>query len=637
MSKKKKVVFHSNYSRVFTGFGKNAKNILKYLEETGKYDIVEFSNGVAWGHEELKTLPWKAIGSYPNDQPTINHISQDPVAAKAAGYGAYRIDKMIEEERPDVYIGSEDIWAFDGYYGKKWWSKINTMIWTTLDSLPILPSADYAAKKTNNFFVWSSFAENDMRSRGINNVQTLHGSIDTSKFYRIKEKRRDELRRRHNLADHFVIGFVFRNQLRKSIPKLIKGFKIFKEQNPKVKAKLLLHTHWPECWDINRLIKDNGVDPNDVVTTYFCKNCKQYEVKSYSGQDIDCPLCGAKRSQDTTNINHGVSESQLNEVYNLMDVYCHPFTSGGQEIPIQEAKLTELITLVTNYSCGEDSCKEGSGGIPLSWSEYWEHGTQFIKASTCENSIAYNLKKVLNMSPEKRRSLEKEARKYVLENYSIEVIGKQLEEIIDAMPEVQWDFNMEDELRDPNYVPQQAQNNVEFLIDIYANVLRMEMTEQCDGVQYWLNELNSQKIDRNGVLRYFHNVAIEENQKIQNKPIDLADLLDDDEGRRLLFIMPRSIGDIYISTSLFADLKKNYPDYNLYISTLPEYFEILDGNPYVHRVIPYSREMDNPYWLEGQGKHKGYFDIALHPYFGTQVNHDYHHNGKDVISFDIRS
>ena len=65
-----------------------------------------------------------------------------------------------------------------------------------------------------------------------------------------------------------------------------------------------------------------------------------------------------------------------------MDVYCHPFTSGGQEIPIQEAKLVELITLVTNYSCGEDHCTKESGGLPLDWSEYREPGTQFIKAST---------------------------------------------------------------------------------------------------------------------------------------------------------------------------------------------------------------------------------------------------------------
>ena len=84
----------------------------------------------------------------------------------------------------------------------------------------------------------------------------------------------------------------------------------------------------------------------------------------------------------TTNIKAGVNESQLNEIYNLMDVYCHPFTSGGQEIPVQEAKLTELITLVTNYSCGEDCCGPDTGGLALDWAEYREPGTQFIKAST---------------------------------------------------------------------------------------------------------------------------------------------------------------------------------------------------------------------------------------------------------------
>ena len=61
---------------------------------------------------------------------------------------------------------------------------------------------------------------------------------------------------------------------------------------------------------------------------------------------------------NTTSVGGGVSEA-VKQIYNLMDVYCHPFTSGGQEIPIQEAKLTELVTLVTNYSCGEEQCEEG--------------------------------------------------------------------------------------------------------------------------------------------------------------------------------------------------------------------------------------------------------------------------------------
>jgi len=45
-----------------------------------------------------------------------------------------------------------------------------------------------------------------------------------------------------------------------------------------------------------------------------------------------------------------------------------------------EAKLTELITLVTNYSCGEDCCSEDSAGLALEWAEYREPGTQFIKS-----------------------------------------------------------------------------------------------------------------------------------------------------------------------------------------------------------------------------------------------------------------
>ena len=153
---------------------------------------------------------------------------------------------------------------------------------------------------------------------------------------------------------------------------------------------------------------------------------------------------------NTTNTAAGVSESQLNEVYNLMDVYCHPFTSGGQEIPLQEAKLTELITLVTNYSCGEDSCNPESGGIPLDWAEYREPGTQFIKATTYPSSISKNIKKVYNMKPNKRRAQEKKSRDYVIKQYSSESIGKKLESIIDEMPEVNWNFDFSFKQRNPH-------------------------------------------------------------------------------------------------------------------------------------------------------------------------------------------
>jgi glycosyltransferase involved in cell wall biosynthesis len=122
-----------------------------------------------------------------------------------------------------------------------------------------------------------------------------------------------------------------------------------------------------------------------------------------------------------------------------MDVYVHPFTSGGQEIPIQEAKLTELITLVTNYSCGEEMCQPGAGSFILDWAEYREQGTQFRKASTYPSSIAKQLTKVYEMKYEDRRKIGKQAREWVINNFSMEQIGKQIETFIDNCPDINFD------------------------------------------------------------------------------------------------------------------------------------------------------------------------------------------------------
>ncbi|MBT7437991.1 MAG: glycosyltransferase, partial [Cellvibrionales bacterium] len=364
--KKKKILFHSNFSRAYTGFGKNAKNVLSYLYRTGKYEIIEAANGHIKTSAKLSKMPWECIGTLPDDPSKIEMINKDPALARQAGYGSETIDELIKEIKPDVYIGAEDVWGFNNFWNKKWWNKINCAIWTTIDSQPILPLAVDAAPKIKNYFVWASFAEREMKKLGHDHVKTLRGAIDTDFYFKTIKSYRKNLRQRFDISDDtFIIGFVFRNQLRKSVPNLLEGYKLFCKKNPKVKAKLLLHTSWSEGWDILRLLKEKGIHHSNVLTTYYCSACKRYHVKPFSGEENDCPYCKSKKTFSTTNVKNGVSENQLNEVYNLMDVYCHPFTSGGQEIPVQEAKLAELVTLVTNYSCGEDCCTEESGGLPL--------------------------------------------------------------------------------------------------------------------------------------------------------------------------------------------------------------------------------------------------------------------------------
>lgn len=631
--KKKKVLIHSNHCKAYTGFGKHTKNILLYLQKTGKYDLVEFSNGIKWGDPSLQNLPWKCEGSLPNSPSLLKKLNEDPSLARSASYGAYSIDKIIEREKPDLYIGIEDIWAFSGYTDKKWWNKINCMIWTTLDSLPILPEAEKSAHKIKHYYTWASFAQKSLNKIGHEHVKTLHGALDTKNFKRLSDEERLRMRTYFKTQDDFIIGFVFRNQLRKSVPNLLEGFKIFCNQNPKCSAKLLLHTNWSEGWDIPRLIKEKGIDPNRVLTTYVCEKCKSFEIKKFTTEKEDCPFCGAKKSQKTTSTKLGVSETQLNQIYNNMDVYCHPFTSGGQEIPIQEAKLTELITLVTNYSCGEDCCTDEAAGFGLSWNEYREPGTQFIKASTNPDSIASQLRKVFRMKDDKRSEMGKQAREFVIKNYSIEAVGAQLEKIIDDMPEPDWDFDFTSNPKNPDYNPPEIESDSAWIKDIYKNILDMEIIDSDEGHKHWLKRLNDD-MSREDVLKYFKQVATKENDK--NKKVDFADLLDkDDEGKRILISMPQSIGDIYLCTSLFKNMKELYPEYNIYFATKPEYFDILDGNPYLHKVIPYDKNLDNLTAMEGQANHKGFFEIAFLPFIGTQRMLNYIHNGKDKIQFDI--
>ena len=97
-----------------------------------------------------------------------------------------------------------------------------------------------------------------------------------------------------------------------------------------------------------------------------------------------------------------------------------------------------------------------------------------------------------------------------------------------------------------------------------------------------------------------------------------------------------SLRYIFYLSSILPSIKKLYPDYNIYFITNPEFFEILDGNPYVHKVIPYDPQLDDSFTLEGRGDHDGYFDIAYFPNTSTQKFVSYTHNCKDKTDFKLQ-
>jgi glycosyltransferase involved in cell wall biosynthesis len=626
--RKKKVLIHSNFCKMFTGFGKHKKNLLKYLYKTGKYEIIELSNGFQWSDEKIKYTPWDNYGMLPDDPELLQQAMSDQVRKNAAGYGAEMIDHAIKELNPDIYLGIEDIWAFRPFFDKPWWNKINCIIHTTLDSLPILKDAVEAANKIKNYYVWASFAEKALNKLGHNHVKTIHGSVDTENFYKLDKASRLKLRKFFKTDDNFIIGFVFRNQLRKSVPNLLDGFKLFNQKNPEAKAKLLLHTHWSEGWNIPQLLTEKEIDFNSVLTTYFCKNCSHYNIRPFSGQGVNCVFCKSEKSCDTTNVKNGVDERQLNEIYNLMDVYCHPFTSGGQELPIQEAKLNELITLVTNYSCGEDSCSEESGGFPLNWSEYREPGTQFIKATTSSEHISEQLEYVYKMPESEKNKLGKKSRKYIIDNYSIEVIGRKFEELFDSLPYIDENLELEQETYNPYYSPDNSLDDKKWVESLYSNMLG---SIDSKGVEHWMERLKKD-LKRDNVLMYFRKVAKDKLDSVEFEKIK-TELLKNKEEKRIAFIQPDGEENVILSSSLLSSIKIKYPDYKIYYITKSQNFDLINSNPNVDELIKYSQEMADPIKLEGKGDKKGLFDIVFAPHLS--INNNYYRNCKDSLEYNI--
>ncbi|MCH7760178.1 lipopolysaccharide heptosyltransferase II [candidate division TA06 bacterium] len=64
---------------------------------------------------------------------------------------------------------------------------------------------------------------------------------------------------------------------------------------------------------------------------------------------------------------------------------------------------------------------------------------------------------------------------------------------------------------------------------------------------------------------------------------------------KILLTRLSSIGDIVLATSLLKPLRENYPEGEIVMAVMSPYLPLLQGNPYLSRVIPFEKD----------GKHRG--------------------------------
>jgi hypothetical protein len=212
----------------------------------------------------------------------------------------------------------------------------------------------------------------------------------------------------------------------------------------------------------------------------------------------------------------------------------------------------------------------------------------------------------------KRASLGKKSRQFVIDNYSIEVVGKKLESIIDAMPDHDYNFSFKKEKRDPNYIPPNIENDSEWLVDIYKNILKVDLDHNDEGHKHWMESLKN-GATRQSILDYFKSVAVQENSNIDNsKLIDLKDLIKNEGNKKALFCINTSEEDVLLVSSLLESFKSKNENCDIFFATDPMFFPIIDCNPNIKRCIPYQDGLEDERSMLGSGlKEKyRYFDFC---------------------------
>ena len=137
-----------------------------------------------------------------------------------------------------------------------------------------------------------------------------------------------------------------------------------------------------------------------------------------------------------------------------------------------------------------------------------------------------------------------------------------------------------------------------------------DMTKDKPEVIHWINFLSQDrnKMDlKNGLVDTFRNVAAQKNA--ENNPVDFKTLLLNNGKKDFLIVCPMSAGDILYSSSLLESFRKSYPaeEWNLYFACQPEFFELLDLNPFIDKILPHQPFMDNEIMCIGQASTKGLF------------------------------
>lgn len=364
---KKRILIANDASFLDTGYGVYGKEIISRIHKSDKYEVAELGCYAGIDDPRIKNIPWKF---YPNavrsDDPRFQQYSSNNLNQ----FGLWRFNKCLADFKPHIVFDVRDYWMYAYQDTSPYRPYFSWVIMPTTDSDPPKIEWLYTYQNAELVVPYTDFAKRVLEQACGNRINLFpkiaNAGINADEFYPINNKSDHKIK--HLGRDLNIIGVVMRNQKRKLIAELLLSFKMFLEQLKASKQDeiynktyLYLHTSYPEenGWDIPSLLLEYGL-LDKVYFTYKCKNCKKVSYGKFCSSLKVCPSCNY-RSLAISGSSNGVSTKELNDIYNLFDIFVQYAICEGFGMPQVEAAACGLQIASVDYSAMTEIAEKLNG------------------------------------------------------------------------------------------------------------------------------------------------------------------------------------------------------------------------------------------------------------------------------------
>jgi len=319
-----KILSYGDNPYVSTGYGQVWLNLLKRWTKLRPN----------W---EFYHLGWQS-----RDRPHKTELGFIQLPMGKLEYGYDTVTSNLLRYKPDFLITLCDVGWQSGFIkgvfeAKKAGWRGKWIMYTPIDTHSWAMTWSEIFDKPDINVAMAEWGKKMMELYQVPNVVMIPHGVDTKEF---KPLNKEEIKTKLGLSGKFVVGFVGRNQRRKMLVNLIRGFSTFAQGKDDV--ILALHTDQEPA---------KAKQHNETPFVGWSLPYIQWKYKiadklklTKAGLDIDT--------------RQRIQPENMNEIYNIMDVFC--FATGGEGfgLPAIECQAAGVPLLMTACSTGFELCKK---------------------------------------------------------------------------------------------------------------------------------------------------------------------------------------------------------------------------------------------------------------------------------------